>query len=186
MLLGDAPRVHSQVLRCAGRSQGHGCCAAKNGCRGPLMLFRRSPGEHLLLQEAGRSLSQNFVGAHVRLGRCYCRRPDGALTGGLKRRQLRPHWKHATQDISMSSRWSRLRLRASELGCSCLDRCVPQSQRASTLLACAICNGLTAAPSCRNACVPRKECAQCARLRLCRSTTCVHSGRQAMGGRPGL
>ena len=70
-------------------------------------VFPRSPGEHLLLQEAGRSLSQNFVCAHVRLGRCYCRRPDGALTGGLKRRQLRPHWKQATQDISMSSRWSR-------------------------------------------------------------------------------
>ena len=45
-------------------------------------MFRRSPGEHLLLQEAGRSLSQNFVCAHVRLGRCYCRRPDGALTEG--------------------------------------------------------------------------------------------------------
>ena len=160
-------------------------CSEKGLRRAFIICSFASLGERLLLQEAGRSLSQNFVCAHVRLGRCYCRRPDGALTGGLKRRQLRPHWKHATQDISMSSRWSRLRLRASELGCSCLDRCVPQSQRASTLLACAICNGLTAAPSCRNACVPRKACAQCARHRLRRSTTCVHSGRQAMGGRHG-
>ena len=82
MLLGDAPRVHSQVLRCAGRSNGHGCCAAKKGCGGPLFFCSSaSLGERLLLQEAGRSLSQNFVCAHVRLGRCYCRRPDGALTG---------------------------------------------------------------------------------------------------------
>ena len=40
-----------------------------------------SLGERLLLQAAGRSLSQNFVCVHVRLGTCYCRRPDGALKG---------------------------------------------------------------------------------------------------------
>ena len=82
-------------------------CSEKGLRRAFIICSFASLGERLLLQEAGRSLSQNFVCAHVRLGRCYCRRPDGALTGGLKRRQLRPHWKQATQDISMSSRWSR-------------------------------------------------------------------------------
>ena len=65
-----------------------------------------SPGERLLLQAAGRSLSQNFVCAHVRLGTCYCRRPDGALTGGLKRRQLQLHWEWATQAQNLLRHWA--------------------------------------------------------------------------------
>ena len=67
-------------------------CVHEKWLQGAFNVFPRSPGEHLLLQEAGRSLSQNFVCAHVRLGRCYCRRPDGALTGGLKWRQRQLHW----------------------------------------------------------------------------------------------
>ena len=81
-------------------------CVHEKWLQGAFNVFPRSPGEHLLLQEAGRSLSQNFVCAHVRLGRCYCRRPDGALTGGLKRRQLQLHWEWATQAQNLLRHWA--------------------------------------------------------------------------------
>ena len=144
-------------------------------------------GGHLPLQASGRSPKGMAEGKRwswsalemlqIQLADSACQAP-GNLAAVMAYTPVWHRWNLARTD-------GEDRLRASELGCSCLVRCVPQSQRASTLLACAICNGLTAAPSCRNACLPRRACAQCARHRLHRSTTRVHSGRQAIDGRHG-
>ena len=147
-------------------------------------------------------------------GSCYCKRPDAALKAGLKKRRRQLHWQWAIKGQSpdpwQEPSWNRSipvsrhaancqacqapanvaavmadrkknRFRPSKLVRSCLNRHFPGRQ-------CALCvahNGLNAGPGCRNACVPRRAYAQCATHRLHRSTTRVHSGRQAMGGRHG-
>ena len=63
----------------------------------PTFFSNACPGGHLLLQAAGRSLSQFLFRVHVRVGTCYCRRPDAALKVGLKGRRLQLHWEWATK-----------------------------------------------------------------------------------------
>ena len=60
---------------------------SERGCSGPLDLFRGCPGEHLLLQEAGRSLSHFFFCTRMSgASACHCRHPDAAPRVGLRGR----------------------------------------------------------------------------------------------------